>query len=259
MKEAMTGLGRAVVIIIVLLILMNIAKMLFKDPNASHVDVNPGIIDDGGDKDKDKDKDIKFDNDYDYKALYEIYNFKVVEEYYGKDFKKIYYEKENFTNEYYLYLSVINLTKNNYIFVCNNDFTITESEVNKKMKELFGEVTYTATSFKNSDNTFSITYNAKKNNYNVKTTKCAGVVPYTNYVETSYLGGLHKDNTIEIYENAYYVSYVTSNGITQEKLHKDVNEYSSEVYTQDSNSFAKYKLIFEIKNYGIVFKGLETA
>ncbi len=257
MKEALTGLGRAVIIIVILLVIMNIAKVFFRDPNKQQeVIINPSIVDD---KEDDKKKDEKYDNDYDYEAIYNKYNFKTVEGFYGKDFKKLYYEGNNFTNEYYLYLSVIDSNRNNYIFVCNNDFTIKESEVNTKMKELFGEVTYTPTSYTSSDKTFSITYNEKKKNYTVKTSKCAGISPYTDYVETKYLGGIHKDNTIEIYENAYYVNYVDENGVKVEKLHKDVTEYSSIVLTQDDKSFAKYKLVFEINNNGIVFKKVEPV
>jgi len=257
MKEAMTGLGRAVIIIVILLVVMNVAKVLLRDPNKQEeVIVNPSIVDD---KEDNKKKDEKYDNDYDYESIYNKYNFRTVEGFYGKDFKKLYYEGESLTNEYYLYLSVIDSTRNNYIFVCNNDFTIKDSEVNSKMKELFGEVNYTPTSYASSDKTLSITYNEKNNNYTVKTNRCAGIPPYTDYVETKFLGGIHKDNTIEIYENAYYVNYVNENGVKVEKIHKDVTEYSAVVLSQDDNSFAKYKMVFEIVNNGIVFKKVESA
>jgi hypothetical protein len=259
MKEAMTGLGRAVVIILILLVVMNIAKGFMRDPNKKEeVIINPSIVDDE-DKDDDKKKNQDFDNDYDYESIYDKYNFKTLEGFYGNDFKKLYYDKADFTNEYYLYLSVINQTRNNYIFVCNNDFSIKESDVNNKIKELFGNVNYTPTSYTSSDKSFSITYNEKSKNYTIKTSKCAGILPYTNYIETKYLGGIHKDNTIEIYENAYYVSYVKKDGQYREVLHKDVTEYSSEALSQGENSFAKYKLIFEIVNNSIVFRKVESV
>ena len=136
MKEAMTGLGRAVVIILILLVVMNIAKGFMRDPNKKEeVIINPSIVDDK-DKDDGKKKNQDFDNDYDYESIYDKFNFKTLEGFYGNDFKKLYYDKADFTNEYYLYLSVINQTRNNYIFVCNNDFSIKESDVNNKIKEI---------------------------------------------------------------------------------------------------------------------------
>ena len=262
MKEAMTGLGRALIILFVLLLIMNVGKLFM--PKSDNNSGEEQVVDIGENEEKEKEKkNGNYDNAYKYEELYEKYNYQMVQEYFGEDFKDIYYKGNEFTKEFYLYLSVINLTKNNYIVVCNSSNSLKASDVHAKIKELFGSVPYTQTSFYSKDGNLSIEYKADTNEYVVKTKRCAGISQETPHVETKFLGGKKVDDTsFEIYENAYYVKISQVEGNLVFEYHKDVFETSTKIYDtskMDESTFAKYKMIFEVKNDNYYLKAIKNV
>ena len=263
MKEAMTGLGRALIILFVLLLIMNVGKLFM--PKSDNNSGQEQVVDVGENEEKEKEKKTgNYDNAYKYEELYEKYNYLMVQEYFGEDFKDIYYKGKEFTKEFYLYLSVINLTKNNYIVVCNSSNTLKASDVHAKIKELFGgSVQYSPISYTSKDKSISIEYNEETKEYVVKTKRCAGVNQDKPHVETKFLGGKKVDDTsFEIYENAYYVKISQVEGNLVFEYHKDVFETSTKVYDtskMDESTFAKYRMIFEINNDNYYLKAIKNA
>jgi len=262
MKEAMTGLGRALIILLVLLLIMNVVKLFM--PKNDSGSGQEQIVDIGENEEKENEKKKgNYDNAYKYEELYDKYNYFMVQEYFGEDFKDIYYKGKEFTKEFYLYLSVINLTKNNYIVVCNSSNTLKASDVHAKIKELFGSVQYTQTSFTTKNGDLSIEYNDETKEYVVKTKRCAGVNQDKPHVETKFLGGKKTDeNAFEIYENAYYVKISQVEGNLVFEYHKDVFETSTKVYDtskMDESTFAKYRMIFEVNGDNYYLKAIKNA
>ncbi len=256
MKEAMKGLGRAVLILFVFLVIMNVTKMLFVNSEPKGYD-EVNIYDEEAEKDKKNKVDDKseFDNNYNYEAIYKMYSYNLVQENFGSEFKNIYYKGEPFTNEFYLFLSIVNLTKNNFLVACENEVKVPEVNVNTKMQELFGGVNYTPISFTNKDKTLEIKYDEAKKEYIVKTKECSGVKPNNPYMSTKLLGGVSKDNYIEIVEEAHYITFEEKDGEKVETGHVGVDEGSSIVTDNSKVNYPKYR--FKFVKDGISYHLLE--
>ena len=78
MKEALTGLARAIVILAVLLVIMNVVKtVIYKDDmNKEEQEVN--VVEPGDDQGKVTQEKTKYDDKYDYKSLFDKYDFKMI-------------------------------------------------------------------------------------------------------------------------------------------------------------------------------------
>ena len=219
MKDAMTGLIRAVVILFAFLLVFNLVKpMIMKSQSSSSLD---DVYDDGmgfyddedGSSDKKEDTGtstttVKYDNNYDYRSLYEQYNYDSILEVFGSEFKKYYYQGKKLDNDYYLYVSIVNLTKNKFVLLCNNQIDISEEKVLEKVKQLFGNVEFTHKSYTSEDKNFIITYDATTKTYKVENMKCSGIRKGNEFIETKLLGGSSKDDELFIYEQAHLVKNV---------------------------------------------------
>jgi len=259
MKEALTGLARAIVILAVLLVIMNVVKtVIYKDDmNKEEQEVN--VVEPGDDQGKVTQEKTKYDDKYDYKSLFDKYDFKMIQENFGSDLKDEYFS-QGFTNKLYLFLSTISTTKNTFMLHCNNTQTITEENMNSKIKELFGNVEYTPTSYENNDKTFTVTYDETKRVYTVVNKKCSGIDTTKGYVDTIFLGGKTTDNTLEVYETAHYINYENDNGLLKVVHHKDVLSNSEAVKDPNANNvFATYKLVFTKLESGVVLNKVEKV
>ena len=240
MKEVFTGLARAIIVLFVLLIIMNAVKMVMNsssDNSSSEeiIDTKDGV---------NVNKSTSYDNKYNYKTLFDRYNYAVYQENFGSDFRTIYFDN-TLTNEFYLFASVIDLTKSNYVIYCNGQEKIEENVIKSKIKDLFGDVDYTPVSYTNDAKTFSITYNEKDKNYTVVNKKCSGLEANEGHVDTVFLGGKSTDNLLEVYITAHYIDYENDNGLLKVIHYKDINPTSSKVPDPNiDNVFAKYKMIF---------------
>ena len=256
MKEVFTGLLRAVIILFVLLVIMNLIKMYINNPNGE-TKKDEEIVDNSGTVNVNLS--TNYDNKYNYKSLFDKYDYSVYQENFGDDFKTTYFDGD-LTNEFYLFASVINLTKNNYVIYCNATEKIDESVINNKIKELFGEVEYAPVSYENNKKTFSITYNENDKNYTVVNKKCSGLEANEGHVDTVFLGGKTENDTLEVYINAHYIDYENKNGLLKLIHYKDVSSNSIKVADPNaSNVFAKYRMIFNKKGDNITLSKIEKV
>lgn len=199
------------------------------------------------------------------KELYEKINFKFIEANYGKEFFDIYYNNKDFSNEFMLYLSVINLQGESFKVECNNNIEIDKEIINKKIKELFGtNIEYQDTSLVTKDNNLSIKYIDNQNKYLITTKKCSGNVFGTGYVETEFIEYNEDNNILEIIEYAYYIDYQKDNdGKYIINYYNSLDNKGKVIATESlsknkKTSLLKYKLIFEKdKDNNYVFKKVE--
>lgn len=188
------------------------------------------------------------------KKMYEMINFKMVQENFGKELFDIYYKnnyKETFTSEFIIYIGIINLNKDKFMIECTNTDEITLEELDKEIKAIFGDIEYKKKSFNLENGTLLIEYIESENIYKITNTKCNGLTFGKDYIETEFIEAKVKDNNIEIYEYAYYVSYSyddTGNYILN--YHKGLNGSTPIIGTSkdvslNKNKLLKYKYIYE--------------
>lgn len=254
MKEVFTGLLRAVIILFVLLIIMNVVKMYINKPSDDTKEEE--IVDKTG---VNVNISTNYDTKYNYKSLFDKYDFTVYQENFGSDFRTTYFDN-NLTNEFYLFASVINLTKSNYVIYCNATEKIEASIIDSKIKDLFGEVEYTPVSYTNNQKTFSITYNEKDKNYTVTNKNCSGFEANKGHVDTVYLGGKSVDNVLEVYMTAHYIDYENQDGLLKVIHYKDISPNTNKVSDPNAdNAFAKYRMVFNKVGEKITLSKIEKV
>lgn len=191
------------------------------------------------------------------KSLYSKINFKMVEENFGTNFFEEYYGKDstnlkNFTDEFIVYLAIINLQKDLFMTECNQTQVLSSEKVDDKIKEIFGKnVEYENVSYSNSDGSFIIEYLAESNSYKVTNTKCSGIGFKKNYIETEFFESKVVNNDIIVTEIVYYTSYsLKSDGSYVLNFHYGLDENSQVIYNSsmgndiDKNKFMKYNYTF---------------
>lgn len=243
MKEAGKGFIRAAAILLGLLIVFNLLKpVIYGNQKQSEEDAY-GIY--GGDDDTPAVK-ITYDNKHDYESIYNKYDYKYVQEIFGSEFSDYYYKDREFSDDFYLYVAVMNLTKNKFTLVCHNSVDISEATMKEKITELFGNVQFTNKSYTSADGNLVITYNEATKAYKVENQRCSGIDIKKGYIETKFLGGKEKDGKIEIYENAHLVKQSEdANGVLTINNYYGVTESSG--ITKTANNYYIYKYTF-VKN-----------
>lgn len=253
MKEAGKGFIRAVGILIVLLVIFNLMKpMIYGNSKPSDEDAY-GVNGDGSETVPTK---VAYDSKHDYESIYDNYSFRFIQEIFGNEFQDYYYKNKSFDDNLYLFVTVMNLTKNKFTLVCHNNVEISEATIKAKMTELFGNVTFTNKSYTTSDNNLVITYNDDIKMYTVENRRCSGVDVKKGYVETKFLGGKENDGTIEIYENAHLVKQTEdANGVLTINNYYGVGESTGIAKT--TNNYYIYKYIFTKSGDSFYLTGIE--
>ena len=197
----------------------------------------------------------------DYKKYYEKVNYQFVQKNFGSEFYKIYYENAPFTNEYYLFLAVINIIDKEAQNSCAFAKEINRLEVEAKVKELFGPVAFINTSFETQDKGLSIIYNENSGTYAIKITKCRDYDYKNGGIYTTSVGYSIESNILYIDEIALYLdySYGPSGNLIfnyHANLSKDSAVIANDVDRINRDSVTKYKLVFEKENDDYIFKGI---
>ncbi len=252
MGEMAKGLAKALIILAVILLVFS----LLPKNNSTLEDIeNLKFIYE--EKDAIKEEESKID----HLELYEKVSYDLLQENFGSSFFNIYFEGEKFTNEFYLYTSVINLIKNDTKINCTLEKDINKVEVYSKIKEIFGNnVEFIDQSYENKN--ISIKYDEKTSNYHIKTNKCSEY-DYKNggireeYYKTSKIG-----NIIYIYTKAMYVDYSNDeNGSIIFNYHQGVSKnditISNDISTINKDLLPTYRYVFEINGNNYYFKKVE--
>ena len=197
----------------------------------------------------------------DYKAYYEKVNYQFVQKNFGSEFYNIYYGNEPFTNEYYLFMAVINIIDKEALDSCAFEKQITRLEVETKVRELFGTVSFTNASFETQDKGLNITYNKDNESYLVKITKCRDYDYQNGGIYTASVNHNVENNTLYVYEIAVYLNYSygpTGNLIFNyhADLSKDSAVIANDIDRINKDNLTKYKLVFEKENDNYIFKGV---
>ncbi len=203
------------------------------------------------------------DSTSDYKTLYSKLNYELLEFNFGEEFYDIYYGNKSFYDEYFIYIGVVNLLKNDMILNCDLQTSVNESDLNKEIKSIFGDVSYTNKSFTTKNGNVAIEYDSSSNKYNVKLNgKCSGFSEEFNGIKSMYLKAEVVGDNLFIYERPYYVeSFKDVNGNLSFKYHKGI-EKDSEVIATDYNKFDMtlipiYKYTFLKSNDGYKLESIK--
>ena len=166
------------------------------------------------------------DSSKEYQTLYSNINYELLQYNFGEEFYDIYYGNKSFYDEYYIYVGIINIIKNDITVNCNYEKTITSSDLKTEINKLFGKVTYDNKSFTTKNNKIVIEY--KDNEYNVKVNgSCSGFDYSTGGIKNIYRKSEIKNNELYIYEKALYVENIKDdNGNIMFNYHKDINKDS---------------------------------
>lgn len=188
-----------------------------------------------------------------YQDLYNKLNFEVLETNFGEEFTNIYFGSTSFTSEYYLYMGIISLVKDNFVTNCNFEKEIPVQEVDFKIKELFDMPIYENKSFSTKNGYLNITYDGSRGVYVVKTNKCSGFDYSKGGVKTQIYNSNTAGNHLYIYAKAYYVdNSQDSNGALTFNYHsgpkKEYPTIANNIDKLDLNKVATYKYTFVREN-----------
>ena len=172
-----------------------------------------------------------------YQTLYSNINYEFLQYNFGEEFYDIYYDNKPFYDEYYIYVGVINLIKNDIIVNCNFEKEITSSELQTEVNKLFGNINYTNKSFTTKNNKISINYDSNENKYIVKLNGTCSGFDYSNGgIKNIYRKAEIDDKYLYIYEKALYVENIKDNsGNITFNYYKDINKDSKII----ANTFEK--------------------
>ena len=231
-------------IVLTIIVLSFIAFYLFR----YHKWQNTPISDDYNDVDYDKDdhdkkeKTSKID-DKKAKTLYDKYRFNNLENFFGSEFKDIYYANKNFSSEYMIYLAIVNLYGNDIQLNCHFKKEISANDLDIKIRELFGNHLYEKKSF--NVGKMSVVYD--NNNYNIEIDNCENNILNHSFIGCDYYSNKEENGRLIITEIAYLVSIKEDGGLGY-NYHQDVMESSNilghDLNLIDRDLFAKYSYIF---------------
>lgn len=252
-NSAMRGFLKASVIlgfIFVILYIVSYNKWL--NNNFDDIDITYG-----GEKNKEKEI-VKVD----YKDLYEKINYEFMEYNLGSEFFDIYYGNEKPIDEYYLFVGITNLIRTEMLVNCNIAKEIDQKDVDSKINELFGNVSYTNKSFKNIDGSLSFEYDELYQKYLVKTNKCSGFDYKNGGIKNIYIDSYIDGKFLYIREKSIFLDYTNDSfGNIIFNYHEGLDKNSKII----SNSFDKidletvstytYKFMDNSGNYTLVSIG----
>ena len=198
----------------------------------------------------------------DYKALYGKVNYKFLEENFGSEFYDIYYMNVPFSNEYYLYVAIINIIHKELITECNYYRELSSVEVEWKVKEIFGDVDFKKISFETEDKHLSITYNQEMDVFIVKTNSCSGYDYKNGGIYTTATDYKVEGDYLYIYEKAMYLNYTYDNfGNLIFNYHNGLKStdkiVANDIDSIDLDSVTSYKLLFRKTNDSYAFVGVQ--
>ena len=177
------------------------------------------------------------------KNIYNKYRFNNLENFYGSDFKNIYYSNADFSSEYMIYLAIINLYGNDIQLNCHFKKEIAANDLDIKIKELFGNHLYNKISF----TVGKMIVNYENDSYKIEIDSCDNNLLNRNFVGCDYYGNKEEDGRLIITEIAYLVSIKDDGGLGY-NYHEDVTEDSkilgNDLNLIDKKNFSKYSYIF---------------
>ena len=193
-----------------------------------------------------------------YKNLYYKVNYELIQKNFGQEFFDNYYGSKEFNDDYYIFVAVVNMIQNETLTNCNVEREVIGIEVQNKIYEIFGSVSYTPKSFSTADNNLVITYDGIDDKYSIKTNKCSDF-DYTNggikteYVKSSIIG-----DSLYFYEKALYLdySYDLNNNLVfnyHQGINKDSKIISNSVESLDLEKVPTYVYKFDKKNNNYYF------
>jgi len=247
------GFLKAVVILgVIFAFLYFISYNKWLDNNFDDIDITYG-------GEKTKEKEITKVN---YKNLYEKINYEFLEYNLGSDFFDIYYNNGKITDEFYIYIGIINLIKNEMLINCNIVKELDSKDVKNIISELLGDVKYSDKSYINMDKSLSFEYDSASQKYLVKTSKCSGFDYSNGGIKNIYVDSFIDGNYLYIYEKSLFLDYTKDSfGNIIFNYHEGLNKNSKVI----SNSLEKidlesiptyiYKFVNENGNFTLVSIG----
>ena len=216
--------------------------------------INKGF-DDLGTKYNDEELEEKNDNkpSIDYKKYYERVNFGFLEENFGSEFYDMYYSNEEFSNSYYLFVSVINLINKNIITECNYSREFNAVEIEWKVNEIFGNVDFKKESFETKDKHLSIKYNENVDTFIVTTNACSGYDFKNGGIYTTAVDYSVSNDYLIIEEKPLYLDYsYDNNGNLVFNYHGGINKenlvVANNIESVDLKKIPSIKLLFKKNN-----------
>ena len=201
-NSAVRGLVKAVIIlgfIFIALYIFSYSK--WSNRNFDDIDITYG----GTQQQEQKDEKQKVKADY--KDLYGKINYEFLEYNLGYEFFDIYYNNKEFTDEYYLFVGIINLIKNDMLVNCKINMELNRLDIDNKIKELFGNIQYNNKSFKTNDGALSFEYDENSQKYLIKTNKCSGFDYSSGGIKNIYVESVIEDEYLYIYEKSLFLDY----------------------------------------------------
>lgn len=200
-------------------------------------------------------EEIKIDLDSIGQKLYEKVNFKFIETNFGKEFFNNYYItgidfNKNVNSELAVFLAIINLEKDSFMDMCNNNINILKSDVDNEIKSIFGSIKYDDVLYRKYDDGLIIEYDNSNNLYKVTNNRCSGIEFGDDYIESELYEVENNNGNIVITEIVYYVSYsFDASGNYFLNYHYGFDKDSPIISTSKDNmfnkeKFLKYKYVF---------------
>ena len=198
----------------------------------------------------------------DYKAYYEKVNYRFIEENFGSEFYDMYYSNVPFSNDYYLFVTAINLISKEIKTNCSYSKEINTVEFEWKTKEIFGDITVDKKSFETKNKQLSITYNALTDTYLITTKSCSNQDYHSGVIYTTAFGYSTDNDNLYINEKAMYLNYSydnTNNLIFNyhNGLTKEDPVIANDIDKVNLNLLNTYKLVFKKNNDSYIFLGIQ--
>lgn len=229
------------------------------DDSLENVEINYGNYKITGNKD-----DVKKENisKVDYRNLYEQINYEFLEYNFGSEFFDLYYGNSDIVDDFYLFVSIANLIKVNTLLDCNVVKEIDKKDVDKKINELFGSVTYIDKSFKNKEGSLSFEYDSERNKYIVKTNKCSGYDYSKGGIKNIYYDSYIDGKFLYIREKSLFLDYTNDSfGNIIFNYHEGLDK-NSKILSNDLSKINLellptyvYKYVYDNGNYSLVSIG----